>query len=104
MIYKNKINKMSIKFYPFREPTFKEKVNLPQNNTLYTVGKREIKKEEKREEYIEKIDIDLQKLTESKGYSLVELKEIAKQLKIPSYNSLKKKDLVKFIRLKLEKK
>jgi hypothetical protein len=96
---------MEVNYFPFKKPEFKEKIKFP--NYEIDVEKIELPNFEINEkptflkkEFQGKVDID--KLLNQKGqkYSLPELKQIAKEFKIPT--TQKKKDLINAIKIKLE--
>ena len=90
--------------FPFNEPKFKGKISLPNENKKY------IFEDFSKKYYIEEIDykdlnIDIDKLKSKKGeniYSIEELKEIAKMMKIDNYSKCNKAELVKIITSKLK--
>lgn len=95
-------------YYPYnsvrREIQFKEKIIVPDRNTLL---QDESLPEFKLEKQKKKVDtkysfIDLEKLQKINGkkYTVAELREIAKKLNIPVTNS--KKELTRLIKIKID--
>ena len=100
---------MSLDFFPFTSPSNREKIVFPTEDLQLESPKvkRESKRKEKKPEKIE-ITFDLDKVTldsskKSGGYNIQELKGIAKNLKIKGASTMKRAELVKFIKLKVNK-
>lgn len=97
---------MEINFHPYNQPSFKGKIELPNEN-------KEYQKEYYNKNYyfqtqsLKDINIDLEKLNTSRSndansYTLEELKEFAKRLNIEKISGLSKSNLIKNIKLKLK--
>ena len=97
---------MNFDFYPYNQPSFKEKIILPEDKKNY------IKEYFNKNYYLENdnfedINIDLDKLigertTDDSAYTLEELKEFGKQLNIEKVSGTNKKELIKKIKMKLK--
>jgi len=86
-------------FFPLSYPTYSTVIELPQEASEYeTVETGEIKRKEK-EKTIE-LDLDIENLDNK---NIKELKNIARSLNIKGAGGMNKKNLIKFIGLKLKK-
>jgi len=97
---------MSLDFYPFTLPDNKSVIKFPQQEKEIKtpINKKSMKKKEREKV---KINFDIEKVTldsskKSGGYTIQELKAIAKSLKIKGSSTMKRADLVKFIKLKVK--
>ena len=92
-------SKMEFSFYPFRKITQKNRIIFPQADKKYLPSKEE--------DIDEKIVIDNKEdfsyvnLDDSKKYSINNIRELSKKLGIKDYTTMKKKDMIKYITLKL---
>ena len=97
---------MDLNYFPFIEPSFKDKIILPSSDKIY------IKEYYNKKYYVEsgeipEINIDIKKLregriSEEEGYNIGELKEFAKILNVENFSKLNKKELVNIIKIKLK--
>ena len=98
-----KMETISVEYFGFTEPTYKEKIIIPQRNTIIDeiqLPKYEINQEKaKIDEKYSFVDTDKLLKLKGKKYTIAELRNIAEKLDIPITNS--KPELTRLIKLKI---
>ena len=96
---------MGPEYFPYTNPSFTERITLPNENKLVTpipLQKFEINKEKKiLTSGYDFIDIDKLMKKNRKKYLVGELREIARRLEIEGYEKKGKTDLTELIKVKI---